>query len=333
MFIRRTQTNNTATGEAYFTHRLVRGERIGGKVRQITVLNLGRHFSIRQEDWPLLCGRIEQLLQPQDSLLVLACPASIEQAAQRYAGQLIARAPQVGSSVEAHAKPAAMLESGVPVAPAQTPSDFQEVDINSLQLTQPRSVGVEYVGLHALSQLGLVEKLAELGINGVMRAAILGNLIGRMAKPASELSTWHWLQKRSALGELIDVDYDGMSHMILYRASDALMRHRSAIEEHLFGTIQTLFGLEETVTLYDLTNTYFEGAAEANPKANRSSSRRKSAKTAKRFGCIAIPQAVKPKKRRCWQSLRRDSRRVCQRSSMACASPAPRNGTTGYWNG
>ena len=166
-----------------------------------------------------------------------------------------------------------------------------------------------------------------------MRAAILGNLIGRMAKPASELSTWHWLQKRSALGELIDVDYDGMSHMILYRASDALMRHRSAIEEHLFGTIQTLFGLEETVTLYDLTNTYFEGAAEANPKANRSSSRRKSAKTAKRFGCIAIPQAVKPKKRRCWQSLRRDSRRVCKRSSMACASPAPRNGTTGYWNG
>ena len=100
-----------------------------------------------------------------------------------------------------------------------------------------------------------------------MRAAIIGNLIGRLAKPASELSTWHWLQTQSALGELIDVDYAAMSHMSLYRASDTLMRHRSALEEHLFGTIQMLFGLEETVTLYDLTNTYFEGAAEANPRA------------------------------------------------------------------
>jgi hypothetical protein len=38
--------NNKATSEGYFTYRLVRGERIGGKVRQITVLNLGRHFPI-----------------------------------------------------------------------------------------------------------------------------------------------------------------------------------------------------------------------------------------------------------------------------------------------
>jgi hypothetical protein len=46
MFIRQTRTRNKITGEGYFTFRLVRGERIGGKVRQITVLNLGRHFPI-----------------------------------------------------------------------------------------------------------------------------------------------------------------------------------------------------------------------------------------------------------------------------------------------
>lgn len=276
MFIRRTQTNSSASNEAYFTHRLVRGERIGGKVRQITVLNLGRHFPIKQEDWPLLCSRIEQLLQPQDSLLEAGCPAPIERAAQHYAGQLIVRAPQ--AEPPPPAKPPGMPESDIPAiaaVPAQAPSDYQEVDINSLQLTQPRSVGVEHVGLHALNQLGLVEKLNELGLNGAMRAAIIGNLIGRLAKPASELSTWRWLQTQSALGELIDVDYTTMSHMSLYRASDALMRHRSALEEHLFGTIQMLFGLEESVTLYDLTNTYFEGAAEANPKARHGRSKEK----------------------------------------------------------
>ena len=281
MFIRRTQTNSTASNEAYFTHRLVRGERIGGKVRQVTVLNLGRHFPIRQEDWPLLCSRIEQLLQPQDSLLEVCCSAVIERAAQHYAGQLIVRAPQQEPPVEPLTHPPGMPESGVPAIaaipaiPAQAPSDYQEVDVNSMQLTQPRSVGVEHVGLHALNQLGLVDKLSELGLNGAMRAAIIGNLIGRLAKPASELSTWHWLQTQSALGELIDVDYAAMSHMSLYRASDTLMRHRSALEEHLFGTIQMLFGLEETVTLYDLTNTYFEGAAKANPRARHGRSKEK----------------------------------------------------------
>jgi len=267
MFIRQTRTNNKATGEGYFTYRLVRGERIGGKVRQITVLNLGRHFPIKQEDWPLLCSRIEQLLQPQEILLAIACPAHIERTAQHTFAQLVARAPQGGDPPRAQGTPAA--------APEQPAPDFQEVDIDSLQQTQPRSVGVEQVALHAVSQLGLVEKLTELGINGVMRAAILGNLIGRMAQPASELATWNWLQTESALGELLDVDFSGMSHMRLYRASDLLMRHRSAIEDHLFSAVQTLFSLDETVTLYDLTNTYFEGAAAANPKAKHGRSKEK----------------------------------------------------------
>lgn len=272
MFIRQTRTNNKATGEGYFTYRLVRGERIGGKVRQITVLNLGRNFAIKQEDWPVLCSRIEHLLHPQETLVSPECPAHIERAAQRYVGQLVARAPALGHDTGAACIPASASVSTETRRPSP---DFQEVDIDSQQLTLPRSVGVEQVGLHALVQLGLVEKLTELGVNGVMRAAILGSLIGRMAKPASELATWGWLQKQSALGELIDVDYEAMSHMALYRASDILMHHRAAIEDHLFSAIHTLFTLEETVTLYDLTNTYFEGEAAGNPKAKRGRSKEK----------------------------------------------------------
>ena len=269
MFIRQTRTNNKATGEGYFTYRLVRGERIGGKVRQITVLNLGRNFAIKPEDWPVLCSRLEQLLQPQETLLAIDCSEQIERAAQRYFGQLIARAPLPEQATGLEGKPAKAA------ATERRAADFHEVDIDSLQQSQPRSVGVEHVALHALAQLGLVNKLAELGINGVTRAAILGNLIARMAQPASELATWRWLQTHSALGELIDVDFEGMSHMGLYRASDILMRHRAAIEAHLFSSIQTLFTLDETVTLYDLTNTYFEGEAAANPKARRARSKEK----------------------------------------------------------
>ena len=265
MFIRQTRTGNKATGESYVTYRLVRTERIGGKVRQITVLNLGRHFPIKQEDWPILCSRIEQLLNPQALLLPLQCSEHVERAAQRYHAQLVARAPVVASATEGGTAGSA----GEPCSPA----DFQEVDVDSLQMTQPRSVGVEHVGLHAANELGLIETLNELGVNGVMRASILGNLIGRMGQPGSELATWSWLQRQSALGELIDVDFLSMSHMSLYRASDVLMKHREVIETRLFSTARTLFDLQETVTLYDLSNTYFEGEAKGNGKARRGRSK------------------------------------------------------------
>jgi hypothetical protein len=83
MFIRRSPTRNKATGESYFTFRLVRSERTGGKVRQLTLLNLGRDFPVAKTDWPLLCGRIDQLIRGQASLLPVELPDRWERLAQR----------------------------------------------------------------------------------------------------------------------------------------------------------------------------------------------------------------------------------------------------------
>ena len=43
MYIRQTRTANKSTGEAYLTFRLVRGERIGGRVPRIWVSVWARH--------------------------------------------------------------------------------------------------------------------------------------------------------------------------------------------------------------------------------------------------------------------------------------------------
>ena len=262
MYIRRTQTRSTATGETYFTHRLVRSERHGQKVRAVTVLNLGRHFPVAQDDWPALCARIEELVYGQAALLPVDCSPGVEQAAQRYAALLLARHGTLP------AKPASPA-----VAPA--PADVQAVDVDSLELTRPRSVGVEQVALWAMQAVGFVELLIGLGLSGPLRSVILGVIIGRMAHPASERATRRWLVQRSGLGELLDVDFEALAENALYRASDALMRHRSVIEEALFSRVNELFGLETTVTLYDLTNTFFEGEADRNPKARRGHSKEK----------------------------------------------------------
>ena len=61
----------------------------------------------------------------------------------------------------------------------------------------------------------------------------------------------------------------------LYRAGDRLLQHRKALETKLFQRAMGLFGQQPTVTLVDLTNTYFEGAAKAQPKARRGRSKEK----------------------------------------------------------
>ena len=117
--------------------------------------------------------------------------------------------------------------------------------------------------------------LEGLGFNGRQRAVAVGSIIGRMGQPGSERASWRWLCERSGLGELLEVDFEAMSLMRLYRVSDALMAHREAIEKHLFEQVTELFGLGHTVTLYDLTNTFFEGEAADQPKAQRGHSKEK----------------------------------------------------------
>ena len=105
------------------------------------------------------------------------------------------------------------------------------------------------------------------------RSAAVGNIVARMAHPCSELATHAWLKDTSALGELIDYDFEKMDLNRLYRASDALYKHREALQDHLFGRARSMFALGQTITLYDLTNTYFEGVAAAVTKAKRGHSK------------------------------------------------------------
>lgn len=261
MFIRRTDTRSRKNGEAYFTYRLVEAVRVGKSVKQRTVLNLGSQFNLPQADWADLAARVDDLLHGQKLLPNSGFPDAIETLAQRYAAQIIGRLgrkPQIEEE-----KSAGSIDR------------FQEVDLDTLEQVRPRSVGVEHAALSTIRRLGLEEKLSELGLTKPQIAAALGNVIGRMAAPGSELSTYDWLQKRTALGDLIAYDYEGMDLQLLYRSADNLLKHREALETHIFGAAKSLFGFAETITLYDLTNTYFEGVCAGNDKAKHGRSKEK----------------------------------------------------------
>ena len=256
MFIRQTKTSTSSSGESYFTYRLVTSKRVGKKVRQQTLLNLGRHFDLPREHWPELCIRLDQILVGQKPLF--ETNKVIEQTAQHIYSKLMASSGQI-SKVNTDAEVA----------------DSQEVDVNSIEMIKPRSVGAEHVCVEALKELNLPGILDEAGFNGPQKAAALGNIAGRMCEPRSERATLKWLTNTSALGELLNFDFESMALMQLYRASDLLLKNKALIEQGLFERVQSIFGFTPTVTLYDLTNTYFEGNASGNSKAKRGRSKEK----------------------------------------------------------
>jgi transposase len=257
MFIRQTQTRSSSSGGSYLTHRLVQSIRAGRKVSQHTLLNLGTSFDLPREAWPELCTRIEQILDSQEPLF--AVDPTIEQSAQSIYSQIIARRGEL------HKQGSRSQEN----------QHFEEVDINSLQQIKPRSVGAEHVSLEALKELQIPEILEQAGFNGRQRAEALANIIARMCAPRSELATAAWLKEKSALGELLKHDFTPMLPMALYRASDRLFKKKNLIEAKIFERVQDIFNFIPTVTLYDLTNTYMEGNASANPKAKRGRSKEK----------------------------------------------------------
>jgi hypothetical protein len=52
-------TRLSSTGDSYFTYRLVESRRLGKKVSQHTLLNLGTNFYLPVEAWPEFCTRVE----------------------------------------------------------------------------------------------------------------------------------------------------------------------------------------------------------------------------------------------------------------------------------
>ncbi len=247
MYIRK--VTQKKTGKEYYTHRLVETYRnTEGKVRQRVLLNLGTHFLAPPEQWKSLADRIEEITNGQQILFPL--DDALENEAQNIAKRVIHR----------------VAEEEAPLA-ITTENDYRAVDLNSLEHQQIRQIGAEHTGYEILKQLGFEQLLFELDFNRKQINTAIGSIIGRLAAPGSERATHKYLQTRSALDELLGCNFQDLSLDHLYSITDKLLHHKKIIEEKLFQTEKKLFQLEEVITLYDLTNTYFEGRSLANTKA------------------------------------------------------------------
>ncbi len=186
-------------------------------------------------------------------------------------GQGRARARQLALQITGGREQYELFEARTPaIEPVQ-------VRLDQVRLERSRGFGDVWLGWQLWRALELDRFCTEHLVEGRERvswatmAAILA--IARLCEPSSELHIAEDWYRRTALADLLGVPEEQVNDDRLYRALDRLLPHKHALEEHLKRRLGELFGYDYELLLYDVTSTYFEGQAAANPMAQRGHSR------------------------------------------------------------
>jgi len=170
-----------------------------------------------------------------------------------------------------------MLFDDLDADPDDPVPQYVEVDLKGIRIERTRDFGDIYLALSLWRILGLDEFFSQKlpagreDVSFSLMACLL--TIARFVEPDSELhveDTWY---RRTALDQMLAVAVEKVNATRLYRTLDVILPLKTDIEIHLKRRVGELFSPDFDLLLYDITSTYFEGRAEANPQAKRGYSR------------------------------------------------------------
>jgi hypothetical protein len=201
---------------------------------------------------------------------------------RRVVQQTVAHLGELDAAGRARARTLARQVTGTGTQPelfaGPSPSDLAlSVRLDRVRLERGRTFGdvwLAWTVWRALQLDGLLVRLLPPGREAVPWATMAAVLVlARLCEPASELhlaETWY---RQTALEDLLGVPAALVNDDRCYRALDHLLPQKAALEQHLVSRLGELFTLDYDLLLYDVTSTYFEGHAAANPLAQRGYSR------------------------------------------------------------
>lgn len=243
MFVKKVRKQNGVTKKYYEYLHLVESVRTEKGPRQRLILNLGK-LDILPSQYQAFAKRVEDILTGQRSILGL--DQSLEKSARDVARKIFKKQSEELSET--------------------TECDFQSVDVNSFAIESPRSLGPEYMCHSVWKDLRMDEFFLKQGVSDNVLPVLEALIVGRLIDPGSERYTKEWAEKRSALFELTGFPLRSSLNSY-YRSGDTLFSLKKALEEHLCMREKDIFSLSEKLFFLDLTNSYFEGQADGNPKA------------------------------------------------------------------
>ncbi len=240
-------------GKTYTNHLLVESVQTPKGPRQRAICSLGSLEPAPREQWLALAHKLQSTLQGQLSFETPPIDTLIQT-------RLPVRGTQTGATRQARRS----VHS----------SSVIEVDADQIAMEESREAGPVHAGHQMWRQLGLDGILRGAGLS--KRACMLSEamVLNRLIFPLSEHAMADWI-RRTAMGDILGTDFSKLHDNALYRNLDRLHPNRERIEREVAEREKSLFNLDDTVYLYDLTSSYFEGQAKRNPQAKRGYSRDK----------------------------------------------------------
>jgi transposase len=248
MYIRK--STRSYKGRTYTNYVLVESAQTPKGPRQKSVCSLGDLSPRPREEWLKLTRKIEDALLGQERLV-----------------------DQGDAEVAAIVRQVRERRENAPLQPSGS-AELITVDPSRVTTEQHREAGPIHVGYQFWQRLSLDRILHDCGLPETVRQLACAMVLNRLIAPASEHAMPDWM-RRTALVDILDVDFEGIDDDRLYRVLDRLYPHRATIEAALVQRERSLFNLDTTVYLYDLTSTYFEGQCRRNDKAKLGHSRDK----------------------------------------------------------
>src|SRR5271165_2205018 len=233
MYIR--QSSRTYKGKTYINYVLVESILTPKGPRQKIICSLGDLRPRPHAEWLALAHKLSSALSGQADLL--DSPAPDTELQELVAKVQSATPPSL--SVAAH--------------PPADNSDRLAVHVDQVRTEESREAGPVHVGYQFWQRLGLDAILAQAGLSERGRQLSCAMTLNRLIHPASELATPDWIRS-TALPDILQVDFQLLAEDALYRNLDRLHTQRVAIEATLAERERTLFGLDQTLFLYDVTS-------------------------------------------------------------------------------
>lgn len=242
-------------GKTYTNYVLVESVHTAKGPRQKTVCSLGDLSPRPRAEWLTLARKIEDALVGQDDLLD-AADGEVADIVRRV------RARRADRGEVAPAPSLSRTARGALI----------KVDPSRVTTERHREAGPVHVGHQFWQRPGLDRILRDCGLSATAQRLACAMALNRLIAPCSEHAMPDWI-RRTALADILGVDFGGLTEDPLYGVLDKLYPHRAAIEAALVARERSLFNLDATIYLYDLTSTYFEGECARNGKAKRGYSR------------------------------------------------------------
>jgi len=242
-------------GKTYTNYVLVESVHTAKGPRQKTVCSLGDLSPRPRAEWLKLARKIEDALVGQDDLL---------DAADGEVADIVRRV-RARRADRGEVTPAPSLSRTARGA-------LIKVDPSRVTTERHREAGPVHVGHQFWQRLGLDRILRDCGLSATAQRLACAMALNRLIAPCSEHAMPDWI-RRTALADILGVDFGGLTEDPLDGVLDKLYPHRAAIEAALVARERSLFNLDATIYLYDLTSTYFEGECARNGKAKRGYSR------------------------------------------------------------